>query len=163
MRAASGGAEVEVESALGALAEEEVAGLVLDEDAGFPAFDAGAADAEVFGKAFLGESHGFAAGEDFAAGEESVFAAVGIVGGDAEGIEVAGAEHAEAAMAALQGGRGDAEGFAAEILFGFALDQGEGIVRSVAGGAEVGSGRLHGKEAEDRRFRGQRFGRGRFD
>jgi hypothetical protein len=39
--AASGGAEVEVESALGALAEEEVAGFVLDEDAGFPAFDAG--------------------------------------------------------------------------------------------------------------------------
>ena len=138
MFAASGGAEVEVESALGALAEEEVAGLVLDEDAGFPAFDAGAADAEVFGKAFLGESHGFAAGEDFAAGEESVFLAVGVVRGDAEGIEVAGTEHAEAAMAALQGGRGDAEGFAAEILLGFALDEGEGVVCGVAGGAEVG-------------------------
>ena len=50
---------------------------------------------------------------------------------------------AEAAMAALQGGRDDAEGFAAEILFGFALDEGEGVVRGVAGGAEVGSGRSH--------------------
>lgn len=138
------------------MAEQEVTGLVLDERAGFPALDAGAADAEVFGEAFLGKSHDLAAGEDFAAGEESVFPTVGVVCGALEGIEVAGAERAEAAMTALQGGRGNAEGFATKILFGFALDEIEGLVGGVTGRTEVGDGKLHGRESEGLKVEGRK-------
>lgn len=60
------------------------------------------------------------------------------LGGGEEDIEVARTQHGKTAMAALQGGRGDAEGFAAEILFSFTLEQGERVVHGVAGGAEVG-------------------------
>lgn len=48
------------------------------------------------------------------------------------------AEHAEPAMAALQGRRGDAEGFTEEVLFGRVPGELERLVGGVAGGAVVG-------------------------
>ena len=76
---------------VGAVTDEEVTGLVLNEDTGLPAFDAGTADSEVGGEALLGNSHGLAASGNFAGGEQAVLPPVGIVRGEAQGVEVTGA------------------------------------------------------------------------